>query len=96
MPRFGMIGSNAAKERVTLSSCSFSVNMIGLNRPTACVTRKWAGMDSAWEQKKLEARKILENGGESHLPKHSEGEYALLGVLCYAKLTTRKRTIQRT
>jgi hypothetical protein len=26
----------------------------------------WAGVDSAWEQKKLEARKILENAAESH------------------------------
>ncbi len=24
-------------------------------------------MDSAWEQRKLEARKMLENGDESHL-----------------------------
>jgi hypothetical protein len=33
----------------------------------ACVTRKWAGVDSAWEQRKLEAWKMLENGAESHL-----------------------------
>jgi len=26
----------------------------------------WAGVDSAWEQKKLEARKMLENAAESH------------------------------
>jgi hypothetical protein len=26
----------------------------------------WAGVDNAWEQKKLEARKMLENGAESH------------------------------
>jgi len=25
----------------------------------------WAGVDSVWEQKKLEARKILENAAES-------------------------------
>ena len=25
----------------------------------------WAGVDSAWEQKKLEARKMLENAPES-------------------------------
>ena len=31
-----------------------------------CVTCVWAGVDSAWEQKKLEARKILENAAESH------------------------------
>ena len=35
-------------------------------RPTVCVTCVWAGVDSAWEQKKLEARKILENAAESH------------------------------
>jgi len=27
----------------------------------------WAGVDNAWEQEKLEARKMLENGAESHL-----------------------------
>jgi len=26
----------------------------------------WAGVDSAWEQKKLEARKMLVNRAESH------------------------------
>ncbi len=26
---------------------------------------RWAGVDSAWEQKKLEARKMLENRAES-------------------------------
>jgi len=26
----------------------------------------WAGVDNAWEQKKLEARKMLENAAESH------------------------------
>jgi hypothetical protein len=26
----------------------------------------WAGVDSAWEQRKLEARKMLENAAESH------------------------------
>jgi hypothetical protein len=32
--------------------------------PTGCGAG--AGVDSAWEQKKLEARKILENAAESH------------------------------
>jgi hypothetical protein len=27
----------------------------------------WAGVDSAWEQEKLEARKMLENAAESHM-----------------------------
>jgi hypothetical protein len=36
------------------------------SRRTVCVTRKWAGVDSAWEQEKLEARKMLVNRAESH------------------------------
>jgi hypothetical protein len=35
------------------------------SRPTVCVTRAGAGMDSAWEQEKLEARKMLESAAES-------------------------------
>jgi len=34
---------------------------------TVCVTRKWAGWDNVWEQKKLEARKMLINRADSHL-----------------------------
>jgi hypothetical protein len=34
--------------------------------PTVCVTCVWAGVDNAWEQEKLEARKMLENAAESH------------------------------
>ena len=30
-----------------------------------CVSGVWAGVNSIWEQKKLEARKMLENGAES-------------------------------
>jgi hypothetical protein len=37
-----------------------------LGCPTACVTCVWAGVDSAWEQEKLEARKMLENAADSH------------------------------
>ena len=40
--------------------------IVVFDRLTVCVTRKWAGVDHAWEQKKLEARKILENAAESH------------------------------
>jgi len=36
-------------------------------RLTASVTCKWAGVDSAWEPEKLEARKRLEKRGDSHL-----------------------------
>ena len=35
-------------------------------RPTVCVTCVWAGVDSAWEQEKLEARKMLLNRAESY------------------------------
>jgi len=35
-------------------------------RTTVCVTCVWAGVDNAWEQEKLEARKMLENAAESH------------------------------
>jgi hypothetical protein len=35
-------------------------------QPTVCVTCVWAGVDNAWEQEKLEARKMLENAAESH------------------------------
>ena len=34
--------------------------------PTVCVTGAGVGVDSAWEQEKLEARKMLENAAESH------------------------------
>ena len=33
---------------------------------TVCVTCVWAGVDSVWEQKILEARKMLVNAAESH------------------------------
>jgi hypothetical protein len=33
---------------------------------TVCVSRWWAGRDSLREQEKPEARKMLENGAESH------------------------------
>jgi len=33
---------------------------------TVCVTCVWVGVDNVWEQRKLEARKMLENAAESH------------------------------
>ena len=39
--------------------------MVKGSRPTVCVTCVWAGVDSAWEQKKPEARKMLVNRAES-------------------------------
>jgi len=35
-------------------------------RLTVCVTGAGAGVDSVWEQEKLEARKMLENAADSH------------------------------
>jgi hypothetical protein len=37
----------------------------GVSQPTVCVTCVWAGVDSAWEQEKPEARKMLVNRAES-------------------------------
>jgi len=44
----------------------------------------WAGVDSVWEQEKLEARKMLENAAESHTSgarfvgqPHAKNEYFL-------------------
>jgi hypothetical protein len=60
------------------------------------------GVDSVWEHKKLEARKMLENSGESHMPKRSEGVHALLdsfrsdwGARGYAALATVLNTAKR-
>ena len=49
-------------------------------------TRWWAGVDKIREQEKLEARKMLENGDKSHLPKRSEGVHALLGGIFELKI----------
>ena len=35
-------------------------------RLTVCVTCVWAGVDNAWEQENLEARKMPVNRAESH------------------------------
>ena len=42
-----------------------NVLILVLERPTVCVTGAGADVDSAWEQNKLEARKILVNRAES-------------------------------
>jgi hypothetical protein len=36
-----------------------------MKRPTACVTRAGAGVDSVWEQEKPEAGKMLENAARA-------------------------------
>jgi hypothetical protein len=38
-------------------------------------------MDNVWEQEKLEATKMLENGDETHMPKRSEVFMLCLAVL---------------
>jgi len=48
-------------------------------RPTVCVTGAGAGVDNVWEQKKLEARKMLENAAES--PASSARFVGLLFIL---------------
>lgn len=44
-------------------------------RPAVCITCVWAGVDNAWEQKKPEARKMLENAarpsGSPQRPVHA-------------------------
>ena len=43
-----------------------NLHEIEIGNLTVCVTCVWAGVDSVWEQEKLEARKMLENAAESH------------------------------
>ena len=49
------------KKKLCLDMDSASVRL------TVSVTRKWAGVEAAWEQKKLEARKLPEKRADSHL-----------------------------
>jgi hypothetical protein len=54
--------------------------------PTLCVM-DIAGVDSAWEQEKLEARKMLKKGDESH-PSHcclSVGAFILTNLIIQEK-----------
>ena len=53
---------------------------------TVCVTGAGAGVDSAWEQKKLKARKMLENSYSPQRPVH-----ALLGVFVVPDSPNEKR-----
>jgi hypothetical protein len=41
--------------------------MRNAKRLTVCVTCVWAGVDNAWEQEKLDARKMFVKRDESHL-----------------------------
>jgi hypothetical protein len=53
-------------EKASIMTISFLIIDFIDGCPTVCVTCGWAGVDSAWEQEKLEARKMLENAAESH------------------------------
>jgi len=58
-------------------------------RLTAGVTRVWAGVDSAWEQEKLEARKMLAVGAAESPASSARG----VGQLCtYQNANCSKRT----
>jgi len=46
----------------------------------------WAGVDSAWEQEKLEARKMPENAAESHTS----------GARCVSPLFAIRSTLYKT
>ena len=48
-------------------SCGFIFARLYTKRgvPTVCVTCVWAGVDSVWEQRKLEARKLPEIAADS-------------------------------
>ena len=52
--------------RQGLSPCKERQALLGA--PPAYVTRWWAGVDSAWEQIKPEARKMLEKAAKSSAP----------------------------
>ena len=61
---------------------------------------RWAGVDSVWEQKKLEARKMLENAAESHTsgaPRKSAAHFSRQKPSLGLQSILRKdRTISRT
>jgi len=46
---------------VSIKFLYFALTCLAIERLTVCVTGAGAGVDSAWEQEKLEARKMLEN-----------------------------------
>jgi hypothetical protein len=60
---------------IIASNVMVFMSRLKVERLTVCVipacslrgTGRWAGVDNAWEQEKLEAKKMLENAAESHL-----------------------------
>jgi len=51
---------------LTLKTLEKDSSILQGKRLTVCVSGLWAGRDSLREQKKLHARKMLENAAESH------------------------------
>ena len=82
--------------RVGLSR--FKVAILSISQITVCVTGAGAGVDSVWEQEKLEARKLLESrSGEQasseHRPAKAHWRLAspassarCVGLRCFAEL----------
>jgi len=61
---------------------------------TVCVTCVWAGVDSVWDQEKLEARKMLENAAESHTSGARFVRRFLLRQTCWLKKDTTTNLIK--
>jgi len=57
---------------VSIKFLYFALTCLAIERLTVCVTGAGAGVDSAWEQRKPEARKMLQNAAESP-PEDFEG-----------------------
>jgi len=45
--------------------------ILEIGNPTVCVTGAGAGVENAWEQEKLKARKMLENSYSPQRPVHA-------------------------
>src|SRR3972149_1761032 len=61
----GLLYPHIARKILSVSLFQVLIYILWV-RPTDGVTRKWAGVDSVWEQEKLEARKMLINRADSH------------------------------
>lgn len=54
--------------RIRLVSCHKILRLDYSTVSTVCVTCVWVGVDNAWKQEKLKARKMLENSAVPHTP----------------------------
>jgi len=54
-----------ANHQITRAAGIVMIARVISSHPTVCVTGAGAGVDSAWEQEKLEARKMPEMAAES-------------------------------